>query len=97
MASDGSDVAHGPRTRPFVALTFHGAGDPAIAGALLGELERAGVAATVLAVGAMLLGYGGLALLENFVTFDVVEWVTNKENIVTISFGVGVLVGVAAA
>ena len=54
MPSDGSDVAHGPRTRPFVALTFHGAGDPAIAGALLGELERAGVAATVLAVGTWL-------------------------------------------
>ncbi|QNP70071.1 polysaccharide deacetylase family protein [Streptomyces roseirectus] len=49
-----AQITEGPRTRPQVALTFHGAGDPAIARALLGEVERAGARVTVLAVGAWL-------------------------------------------
>ncbi|MET7438231.1 polysaccharide deacetylase family protein [Streptomyces sp. NPDC004082] len=47
-------IEHGPRTRPQVALTFHGQGDPAIARALLGEAERRGARVTVLAVGTWL-------------------------------------------
>ncbi|MFD7816223.1 polysaccharide deacetylase family protein [Streptomyces sp. NPDC059785] len=47
-------IEHGPRTRPRVALTFHGQGDPAVARALLGEAERAGARVTVLAVGTWL-------------------------------------------
>lgn len=48
------EITHGPRTGTAVALTFHGAGDPRLATALLGELERAGARATVLAVGTWL-------------------------------------------
>jgi len=48
------EVVHGPRDRREVALTFHGAGDPALATSLLGVLERAGAQATVLAVGTWL-------------------------------------------
>jgi peptidoglycan/xylan/chitin deacetylase (PgdA/CDA1 family) len=55
------EVAHGPRTRPEVALTFHGAGDPAIALALLGMLETAHAQATVLVVGTWLAAHPQLA------------------------------------
>jgi peptidoglycan/xylan/chitin deacetylase (PgdA/CDA1 family) len=49
-----TQLTHGPRTRPRVALTFHGQGDPAIARALLAEAERHGARVTVLAVGTWL-------------------------------------------
>ncbi|MET7362493.1 polysaccharide deacetylase family protein [Streptomyces sp. NPDC005562] len=49
-----AQITHGPRTRPQVALTFHGQGDPAIAKALLTEAEKAGAKVTVLAVGSWL-------------------------------------------
>jgi peptidoglycan/xylan/chitin deacetylase (PgdA/CDA1 family) len=48
------EVGHGPRTRPEVALTFHGAGELATARAVLAELHRAGARVTVLAVGTWL-------------------------------------------
>jgi peptidoglycan/xylan/chitin deacetylase (PgdA/CDA1 family) len=48
------ELVHGKRSVPTVALTFHGAGDPAIARAVLQELERAAVRGTVLAVGTWL-------------------------------------------
>ncbi|MFD5077275.1 polysaccharide deacetylase family protein [Streptomyces sp. NPDC058371] len=47
-------IEHGPRTRPQVALTFHGQGDPAVARAVLGEAEQGGARVTVLAVGSWL-------------------------------------------
>ncbi|MDT7570233.1 MAG: hypothetical protein QOE05_407 [Actinomycetota bacterium] len=40
--------------RPEVALTFHGSGEPRLAEQLLGEVERAGAAVTVFAVGTWL-------------------------------------------
>jgi peptidoglycan/xylan/chitin deacetylase (PgdA/CDA1 family) len=49
-----AEIDHGPRTRPQVALTFHGQGDPAIAKAVLGEAEQGGAHVTVLAVGTWL-------------------------------------------
>ncbi|WP_327326205.1 polysaccharide deacetylase family protein [Streptomyces sp. NBC_01210] len=54
-------IAHGPRDRGRVALTFHGQGDPAVAKALLAEAERAGARITVLAVGSWLDEYPDLA------------------------------------
>lgn len=48
------EVGHGPRDKPLVALTFHGAGDPALGRALLAELAKAGTHVTVLAVGTWL-------------------------------------------
>jgi peptidoglycan/xylan/chitin deacetylase (PgdA/CDA1 family) len=45
------EITHGPASASGVALTFHGAGDVALATKLLGELEAAGARATVLAVG----------------------------------------------
>jgi peptidoglycan/xylan/chitin deacetylase (PgdA/CDA1 family) len=49
-----TEVAHGPRNRPQVALTFHGAGDPGLARRLLHELSAGGAHVTVLAVGTWL-------------------------------------------
>ncbi|WP_407285858.1 polysaccharide deacetylase family protein [Streptomyces sp. BP-8] len=51
VPGQGAQIEHGPRDGRAVALTFHGAGDPRLATALLGEAERAGAKVTVLAVG----------------------------------------------
>jgi peptidoglycan/xylan/chitin deacetylase (PgdA/CDA1 family) len=48
------EVVHGDRSRQQVALTFHGAGDPALAVALLDAAEKGGARVTVLAVGTWL-------------------------------------------
>lgn len=48
------EVASGPRDRPQVALTFHGAGDPGLATALLAAAEQHGARLTVMAVGSWL-------------------------------------------
>ncbi|MGH4033661.1 polysaccharide deacetylase family protein [Actinomycetota bacterium Odt1-20B] len=56
-----AQIAHGPGTRPRVALTFHGQGDPAIAQTLLGQAEKAGAHVTVLAVGSWLDEHPGIA------------------------------------
>ncbi len=50
----GAEVVSGPRSRPAVALTFHGAGDAGIAVSLLTVAESAGARLTVLAVGTWL-------------------------------------------
>ncbi|MQS37666.1 polysaccharide deacetylase family protein [Streptomyces katsurahamanus] len=55
------EITHGPRDRDRVALTFHGAGDPATARAVLAEAERAGAKITVLAVGSWLDSHPDLA------------------------------------
>ena len=49
--SPALEIVHGPSSATGVALTFHGAGDVALATKLLNELEAAGARATVLAVG----------------------------------------------
>jgi peptidoglycan/xylan/chitin deacetylase (PgdA/CDA1 family) len=49
--SPALEIVHGPASATGVALTFHGAGDVALATRLLGELEAVGARATVLAVG----------------------------------------------
>ncbi|MGW0884095.1 polysaccharide deacetylase family protein [Streptomyces sp. NPDC002671] len=49
-----AQISHGPRTRPQVALTFHGQGDPALAHSLLTTAEQRGARLTVLAVGGWL-------------------------------------------
>jgi peptidoglycan/xylan/chitin deacetylase (PgdA/CDA1 family) len=56
-----AEIAHGPRDRDRVALTFHGQGDPATAKDVLAEAERAGARITVLAVGGWLDQYPRLA------------------------------------
>ncbi|MEV0985829.1 polysaccharide deacetylase family protein [Streptomyces sp. NPDC049949] len=55
------EIAHGPRDRPRVALTFHGNGDPSIARAVLAEAERAGARVTVLAIGSWLDAHPDMA------------------------------------
>ncbi|MER7464788.1 polysaccharide deacetylase family protein [Streptomyces sp. NPDC097981] len=55
------EIAHGPRDRPRVALTFHGNGDPATARAVLAEAERAGARVTVLAIGSWLDAHPDMA------------------------------------
>ncbi|GGS80770.1 polysaccharide deacetylase family protein [Streptomyces badius] len=54
-------IAHGPRDRPRVALTFDGRGDPDLVGTALARCERAGARVTVLAVGTWLAEHPGLA------------------------------------
>ncbi|WP_392672686.1 polysaccharide deacetylase family protein [Streptomyces sp. LN785] len=49
-----AEIGHGPRDRARVALTFHGQGEPAVARAVLAEVERAHARITVLAVGSWL-------------------------------------------
>lgn len=61
FAGQPDEIAHGPRDRARVALTFHGQGDPATATALLAEAERAGARVTVLAVGSWLDEHPALA------------------------------------
>ncbi|MET8767759.1 polysaccharide deacetylase family protein [Streptomyces sp. NPDC004658] len=56
-----AQITHGPRTRPQVALTFHGQGDPALARALLDTAEQRGARLTVLAVGTWLDQHPDLA------------------------------------
>lgn len=56
-----AEIAHGPRDRPRVALTFHGQGDPALARTLLGQAEKTGARVTVLAVGSWLDQHPDLA------------------------------------
>jgi peptidoglycan/xylan/chitin deacetylase (PgdA/CDA1 family) len=60
-AGPAREVAHGSRTRPEVALTFHGAGDPALATEILGVLAQAKAKVTVLAVGVWLSAHRDLA------------------------------------
>jgi peptidoglycan/xylan/chitin deacetylase (PgdA/CDA1 family) len=48
------EVLHGPRDRPLVALTFHGAGSPALAEKVLAAIEREHARATILAIGTWL-------------------------------------------
>lgn len=52
-----TEIGHGPRSVPSVALTFHGAGDPRLASQVLAAVEQAGAAVTVLAVGTWLQAY----------------------------------------
>ena len=49
-----SDITHGPRSGTNVALTFHGAGDPAIASRLLGIFASEKTPISVFAVGTWL-------------------------------------------
>ncbi len=60
-AGPAVEISHGPRTAAGVALTFHGAGDPKLAAALLDEVARAGARVTVLAVGRWLEAYPAMA------------------------------------
>jgi len=48
------DLLNGPRTGTALALTFHGAGDPALATRVFAELRAAGASVTVFAVGSWL-------------------------------------------
>lgn len=56
-----TEVGHGARTRPAVALTFHGSGRRDVVDALLDIVDHAGVTVTVLAVGTWLAGDPGVA------------------------------------
>ncbi|MFF7239523.1 polysaccharide deacetylase family protein [Streptomyces collinus] len=60
-AGQPAQITHGPRTRPQVALTFHGQGDPHIAESLLSTAEQHGARLTVLAVGTWLDEHPALA------------------------------------
>jgi peptidoglycan/xylan/chitin deacetylase (PgdA/CDA1 family) len=57
----GPDVTHGSRHGSKVALTFHGAGDPALLTRLLADVKAARARVTVLAIGQWLAGRPDLA------------------------------------
>jgi peptidoglycan/xylan/chitin deacetylase (PgdA/CDA1 family) len=59
----GPDITHGPRTRQAVALTFHGAGDPAIVRSMFADFRAAGAHVTVLAIGEWLAANPSLAAM----------------------------------
>jgi peptidoglycan/xylan/chitin deacetylase (PgdA/CDA1 family) len=52
----GDDIVHGPRDRAEVALTFHGAGDPALARRILKTCAAHDARITVFAVGQWIAG-----------------------------------------
>ncbi len=54
LSTPGPDLASGPATTPAVALTFHGAGDVALAHQVLTLLQQRGAKVTVFAVGTWL-------------------------------------------
>jgi len=56
------EIVHGPATATGVALTFHGAGDPALAISLLAALKAANAQVTVLAVGTWLQQHPDMAM-----------------------------------
>ncbi len=56
-----AEVVHGPRDRPYVALTFHGQGEPALVRQLLAVLAAQETRVTVLAVGSWLASQPDLA------------------------------------
>ena len=55
------DIVHGSRSVPNVALTFHGAGDPAIVQKLLAIFKSTGTPISVFAIGTWLQGYPQVA------------------------------------
>jgi len=56
-----SEIVRGPATRPEVALTFHGAGDPGLARELLALLASRNTVATVMVVGSWLAANPSMA------------------------------------
>jgi len=59
--ASASDITHGARTSPHVALTFHGAGNPALVQKLLGILKENSTPISVFAIGSWLKGYPQVA------------------------------------
>ncbi|GAA2835378.1 polysaccharide deacetylase family protein [Kribbella solani] len=59
--TEATEIGHGPRTVPKVALTFHGNGDPALGTELLDLVEKAGAKVSVLAVGTWLVAHPEMA------------------------------------
>jgi peptidoglycan/xylan/chitin deacetylase (PgdA/CDA1 family) len=57
----GPDITHGPIRGAKIALTFHGAGDPALLTRLLADVAAARAKVTVLAVGQWLAGRPAMA------------------------------------
>jgi peptidoglycan/xylan/chitin deacetylase (PgdA/CDA1 family) len=57
----GPDITHGPTNGAEVALTFHGAGDPALLTRLLADVGAANAKVTVLAVGRWLAARPAMA------------------------------------
>ena len=55
------DIAHGSRKKPEIALTFHGAGDPAIVQKLLAIFKGTSTPISVFAIGNWLKGYPAVA------------------------------------
>ena len=55
------DITHGSRSIPHVALTFHGAGDPALVQKLLRILKESSTPISVFAIGSWLKGYPQVA------------------------------------
>ena len=60
-AASNFDIANGSRTKSEVALTFHGAGDPALVKKLLAIFQSTSTPVSVFAIGKWLQGYPAVA------------------------------------
>ena len=60
-AAPHPDISHGSRSKPQVALTFHGAGDAALVQKLLSILKESSTPISVFAIGNWLRTYPGVA------------------------------------
>lgn len=61
LAAPHPDISHGSRSKPQVALTFHGAGDAALVQKLLGIFKESSTPISVFAIGTWLRSYPQVA------------------------------------
>jgi len=79
------DIAHGSRAKSQVALTFHGAGDPALVQKLLGIFKSSGTPISVFAIGTWLRTYPAVAKQMLDAGYDIGNHTMNHFQMKTLS------------
>ena len=79
------DIAHGSRTKAQVALTFHGAGDPALVQKLLAIFKSSSTPVSVFAIGTWLRGYPAVAKQMLDAGYDIGNHTMNHYQMKTLS------------
>lgn len=79
------DIANGSRSKPQVALTFHGAGDPALVQKLLAILKSSATPVSVFAIGTWLRGYPAVAKQMLDAGYDIGNHTMNHYQMKTLS------------
>ena len=80
-----SDIAHGSRTKAEVALTFHGAGDPALVQKLLAIFKSTSTPISVFAIGKWLQSSPGVAKQLLDAGYDIGNHTMNHYQMKTLS------------